>query len=50
MMKCIISDVNLLNSAAQSTDVDIDQDLHNPKRSAEPSDSEYITVTRKKKR
>ena len=53
MMKCmlygVISDVNLLNSSAQSTDVDIDQDLYNPKRSAEASDSEYITVTRKKK-
>ena len=45
-----ISDVNLLNSSAQSTDVDVDQDLYNPKRSAEASNSEFITVTRKKKR
>ena len=45
----VISDVNLLNSSAQSTDVDIDQELYNPKRS-EASNSEYITVTRKKKR
>ena len=33
----VISDVNLLNSSAQSTDVDIDQELYNPKRSAEAS-------------
>ena len=46
----VISDVNLLNLSAQSTDVDIDQDLYNPKRSAEASDSEYIIVTHKKKR
>ena len=45
----VISDVNLLNSSAQSTDVDIDQELYNLKRSAEASNSEYITVTRKKK-
>ena len=46
----VIPDVNLLHSSAQSMDVDIDQELYNPKRSAEASDSEYITVTRKKKR
>ena len=40
----------MLNSYAQSTDVDIGQELYNPKRSAEASNSEYITVTRKKKR
>ena len=36
----VISDANLLNSSAQSTDIDIDQDLHNSKRSAETSNSE----------
>ena len=46
----VISDVNLLNSSAQSTDVDIDQDLHNSKRSAETSNSEFVPSTRKKKR
>ena len=30
----VTSDVNLLNSSAQSTDVNIDQDLYNPKRPA----------------
>ena len=46
----VIPDVNLLHSSAQSMDVDIDQELCNPKKSAEASNSEYITVTRKKKR
>lgn len=46
----VISDVNLLHSSAQSTDVDIDQDLHNSKRSAETSNSEFVPSTRKKKR
>ena len=46
----VASDVNLLNSSDQSTDVDIDQDLYNPKRPAEASNGEYITVTRMKKR
>ena len=32
----VISDVNLLNSSAQSTDVDIDQDLYIPKDLLKP--------------
>lgn len=46
----VISDANLLNSSAQSTDVDIDQDLHNSKRAAETSNSEFVSSNRKKKR
>ena len=46
----VISDVNLLNLSAQSTDVDIDQDLHNSKRSAETPNSDFVPSTRKKKR
>lgn len=45
----VISDVQLLNSSAQFTDVDIDQDLHNSKRSAETSNSDFVPSTHKKR-
>lgn len=45
----VISDVHLLNSSAQFTDVDIDQDLHNSKRSAETSNSDFVPSTHKKR-
>lgn len=50
MAQAVISDVNMLNSSMQSTDVDVDQDLCSAKRSAETSDREFTKVTRKKKR
>ena len=45
-----ISDQDLLNSSAQCTDVELDRDLCNTKRSAEESNCELDEVNRKKKR
>lgn len=50
MAQAVISDTNILNSSMQSTDVDVDPDLHNAKRPAETSDREFTTVSHKKKR
>ena len=45
-----ISDANLPNSSVQSNDVDVDPELDTSKRSAEVSNSEFTTVSFKKKR